>query len=349
MFLSEADRVAVLLHDGIDGDRGKTGLAFSRYRPQSVVAIIDAKNAGKNFSELTGLNLDVPIVASVHDAVHYAPTALLIGIAPSGGALPPEWQAEVVDALDHGLSIVNGLHSPMMELLPRTKSKVLSNGQWIWDMRKEPSGLVVGLGRAAELSARRVLSVGTDMAIGKMSAALELTAAGLRKGIRTRCVATGQAGIMITGSGVCLDAVRVDFATGAVESVVLEAAKSADLLFVEGQGSVLHPSSTATLPLLRGSQPTEMILVHRLGQTHLLRAPHVKIPPINEVIKAYESLASAGGAFSPCKVKVIAINSFGLNDEQAKQGIDQIQQETGLPCDDVVRHGGDWLLGELLA
>jgi uncharacterized NAD-dependent epimerase/dehydratase family protein len=349
MYLSNQDRVVLLLHEGIDGDRGKTGIAFARYRPQSVVAVIDAKNAGRSFSELTGLDSNAPIVASVADSLVHSPTALLIGIAPSGGALPPEWQAEVVVALDNGLSIVNGLHSPMAALLPRTQIKALKSGQWIWDMRKEPEGLVVGLGRAADLSARRILTVGTDMAIGKMSTALEFTAAATMKNLRAKCVATGQAGIMITGAGVCLDAVRVDFASGAIEAEMLKAADEADLLFVEGQGSVLHPSSTATLPLIRGSQPTELVLVHRLGQTHLLRAPNVRIPPLKEVISVYESLASAGGAFAPCKVKAIAINSFRMSPEEAEKGMQAIHDETGLPVDDVVRNGGSWLLDQLLA
>ena len=125
-------------------------------------------------------------------------------------------------------------------------------GRWIWDLRREPPDLAVASGRAAGLPGRRLLAVGTDMSVGKMSACLELQAAARRRGLDARFVGTGQAGILISGSGVALDAVRVDYAAGAVEGAVLAAAAAAGpdtLVLVEGQGSLCHPGSSATLPL----------------------------------------------------------------------------------------------------
>ena len=131
------------------------------------------------------------------------------------------------------------------------------------------SSLAVGAlaqGRATTLLCQRLLAVGTDMAVGKMSACLALRDAAMEQGLPCRFVGTGQAGILISGTGVPLDAVRVDYAAGAVEAAVLQAAEGLSpegLVVVEGQGSLCHPGSTATLPLMRGSQPTDLLLVHR--------------------------------------------------------------------------------------
>jgi uncharacterized NAD-dependent epimerase/dehydratase family protein len=221
---------------------------------------------------------------------------------------------------------------------------LLKEGQTIWDIRQEPTGLSVGGGKARSLSCQRVLTVGTDMSVGKMSASLELNRAAQRRGIRSKFLATGQAGVMIAGEGIPLDAIRVDFAAGAVEQMVMRSGNNYDLLIVEGQGSLLHPGSTATLPLIRGTQPTGLVLVHRAGQTHVRNHDHVPIPPLPEVIRLYEMVATAGGAFAPVGVKAIALNTGHLDNSAAQKAIAQVWDETGLPCTDAVRFGADLLV-----
>jgi uncharacterized NAD-dependent epimerase/dehydratase family protein len=340
---STEHRVAILLHQGIRGKHGKTGLAFLRYSDIPVVTAIDSECTGESLTALTGIEKDVPIVASITEALSYNPNVLLIGIAPSGGALPEVWWEEVKQAVEHGLSVVNGLHTPMA-----TKFDFLRLQQWIWDIRQEPQGLNIGSGKARSLSCQRILTVGTDMAIGKMSTSIELNRAAQRKGIKSQFLATGQAGIMIGGAGIPLDAVRVDFAAGAIEQLILSYGKDNDLLFLEGQGSLLHPGSTATLPLIRGSQPTGLILVHRAGQEHIRDLPEILIPPLKEVVNLYEIVASGAGSFGEVKVKAIALNTFHLNTDSAKTEIEKVQQETGLFCTDVVRFGADLLLEKIL-
>ena len=337
--LKAKHRVAILLSEGIKGHHGKTGLAFLRYSDTEIVAVVDFASAGESIKELTGIDKDVPIVADVSAALAYNFDVLLIGIAPSGGQLPPALQREVEIAIAAGKSIVNGLHTLLKPQFPNLKPK-----QWIWDIRQEPSGLSIGTAKARSLAATRILTVGTDMAIGKMSTSLEMYRAALRQGINAQFVATGQAGIAIAEQGIALDAVRVDFAAGAVEKTVLEIGRDRDLIMIEGQGSLLHPGSTATLPLIRGSQPTGLILVHRAGAKHIRDLPHVVIPPLPEVIKLYETVASVGGALAEVKVKAIALNTFGLDSEQAKKIIAATKELTGLPCSDVVRFGGLSLL-----
>ncbi len=333
-------RLAILLHGGLKEVSGKTGISLLRYGDYPIVAVVDQDCPGESVEALTGIPRDIPIVASVNDALAFNPTVLAIGIAPSGGALPEPWQQEVRQGVEAGLSVVNGLHTPMQPMF----ADLLTEGQWVWDVRREPEGLGIGSGKARSLPCRRVLTVGTDMAVGKMSTALELHRAAQEKGLRAKFIATGQTGLMLGHDGVALDAVRIDFAAGAVEAQVMRWGAEQDVLFIEGQGSLIHPGSTATLPLMRGSQPTHLVLVHRVGQTHIHHFPEFALPPLPEAIWLYETVAAASPSFSGAKVAAIALNTWGLSDEAAREAIAQVHRETGLPCSDVVRFGGDSLI-----
>jgi len=326
--LKSDHRVALLFHEGIQGSKGKTGSAYLRYGQAPVVVIIDA------YSEQKFLE-NISIVKTVQEALVFSPDVLLIGIAPSGGVLPETWLADIQESIKAGLSVVNGLHTPLAPLFPHLKPH-----QWVWDIRSEPPELSIGQAKARSLSCKRILTVGTDMAIGKMSASYELYRMALKQGISAAFLATGQGGIIISGQGLPLDAVRVDFAAGAVEKYTLSLGANCDVLFIEGQGSILHPGSTATLPLLRGSQPTALILVHRFGQTHIRDIPEAKIPALPEVVQLYEMVASI---IDPVKVEAIALNTAHLDTEAALKAIQDTQEETGLPCSDVVRFGGESL------
>jgi uncharacterized NAD-dependent epimerase/dehydratase family protein len=340
-------RLAVLLHGGIKGQNGKTGLTVLRYSPNPVAVVIDREAAGASVVECTGIKRDAPVVADIQAALAYKPDVLLIGTAPSGGVIPDDWWPELKAAVAAGMSIVNGLHT---RLDGHPNLPALQPGQWIWDVRQPPKeNPPIGKGLAAELPCKRVLMVGTDMAIGKMSAGLELQQTCVDRGIKSRFVATGQAGLMIVGSGVALDAIKVDHAAGSIEQAVIAHAPDQDLLIIEGQGSILHPGSTATLPLLRGSQPTHLVLVHKAGQTTVRNCPQVTIPPLPAVIQLYEQIASAGGAFAPAKVVAIAINGANISDEQELHNyIKTIGIETGLPCTDAIRFGANPILEALL-
>lgn len=346
MVLTQTNRIALLMHEGTTHVRGKTGLAMLRYSSIPIVAVIDYQCAGQSLTALTGIPREVPIVASVQAALAYEPDVLAIGIAPSGGGLPEDWYAEVKQAVAAGLNIVNGLHTQMAA--DAMLHSQLRPEQWIWDVRQEPKGLRVGTGKARDLPCKRVLTVGTDMSVGKMSTNLELHQASLGRNLRSRVIATGQTNLMLGDQGIPLDAVRVDFASGAVEQAVMRWGSEVDILYIEGQGSLLNPASTATLPLLRGSQPTHLILVHRAGQTHIHNAPHIPIPPLSQVIHLYETVATAGGAFLPSKIVGIALNTGHLSMEAALDWIVETEANTNLPTTDVVRFGAEKLLDAIL-
>jgi len=364
--LSPDAPVVLLLHHGLDNLGGKTGLALLRYRRGPVVAVIDPDHAGEDLERVTGIQRPVPVVGSMQEALPLLPNASLadpipgaspgavavVGLAPSGGRLPPELHADLKVGLEAGLSVASGLHSRLGD--DPQLAGLLRPGRWIWDLRREPEDLVVGSARAAALAPRRLLAVGSDMSVGKMSACLELQGAALRAGLDARFVATGQAGILIAGSGLALDAVRVDYAAGAVEQELLRVAEGAGpdaLVLVEGQGSFCHPGSTATLPLLRGSQPTDLLLVHRAGQTAIRNQPHIPLPPIDRLIAALEAMAALArpgeGVAPPARVVAIALNTGHLPADQAAAALEAMAAHTGLPCHDPVREGGESLLADL--
>jgi uncharacterized NAD-dependent epimerase/dehydratase family protein len=355
--LGADDPVVLLLHHGLDNLHGKTGLTLLRYRRSPLLAVVDPDHAGGSLEAITGIRRAVPIVASIAGALPLlpsggAPVVAVVGLAPSGGRLSEAVRADVAAALAAGLSVASGLHSRLGE--DPQLAALVRPGRWIWDLRQEPSDLPVGTARAAALPCRRLLAVGSDMAVGKMSACLELWAAARRAGRDARFVPTGQAGILIAGGGVALDAVRVDYAAGAVEEAVLAAAAGASadtLLLVEGQGSFCHPGSTATLPLLRGSQPTELLLVHRAGQTSIRNLPHIPLPPLGELVITLERMAALARPADgePARVKAIALNTGHLDAEAAAAALAGAQAETGLPCVDPVREGGERLLTVLEA
>jgi uncharacterized NAD-dependent epimerase/dehydratase family protein len=354
--LSAEAPLVLLQHGGLDNLSGKTGLAMLRYRRGPIVAVVDPAHAGADLEAVTGIHRPVPIVASVAEALPFAPAVAVVGLAPSGGLLPGAMRRDLLTALDAGLSLASGLHSRLGDD-PELAGRLVP-GQWIWDLRQEPGGLQVAAARAAGLPGQRILAVGTDMAVGKMSACLELHAAAKARGLDARFVGTGQAGILIAGSGVPLDAVRVDFAAGAVEQAVLAAAEGlpADgLLLVEGQGSLCHPGSSATLPLIRGSQPTALLLAHRAGRTRIRERPGtvpVAIPPLDQVVALVNALAAVarpeGTSLPAPRVRAVALNTAGLGAEAAEHALAAAAEASGLPSIDPVRQGGQRLLEALV-
>ena len=319
------------------------------YGPNECVAVIDSKAAGKSLKDFWKLDTNLPIVGTLNEAIALGAEVLVLGTAPSGGRLPESWKEVILQALDAGLSVVNGLHDKLQPVF----SDKLKLDQWIWDLRTPVGDLPqIGGARAADLNNTRVLMVGTDMAIGKMTAGLEIYKHLKDNNHNVNFLASGQTGVAIMGAGIPLDAYSVDHAGGAVERMVLESSKN-DIVIVEGQGSLLHPGSTATLPLIRGTCPTHMILCHRAKMTHLdtIRKNSenlIKVPPIKDVIALNEAVASAAGALFKSKVVGICLNTRELDETSAHAEIEKLEAESGLPGQDPVRFGAAKIANTLI-
>ena len=202
-------------------------------------------------------------------------------------------------------------------------------------------------GENLRVDARIVLTVGSDCAIGKMTVCCELDLEARRRGLRSVFVPTGQTGIAIAGWGIAVDAVVSDFLAGATERLVVEGGRRGDLLWVEGQGALLHPLySGVTLGLMHGSVPHAYILCHEAGRTEIEGAAgDHRIPPLSELVELHERISLP---VRPARVVAVALNTRSSEEDAARAAVDEAEAETGLPADDPVRFGAGRLLDAVL-
>ncbi len=321
----------------------KTAHGVIAYSSDVTVAVIDPAHAGRRVRDvLPYLDSDAPIVADVAAGLVHRPTSLLVGIAPAGGELPPEFRREIAAALAAGLEIVSGLHTILGDDAEFAELAEAHDSR-IWDLRLPPAAPLFS-GAAYDIESTIVLTVGSDCAVGKMTAALELTRAARERNVAAVFVPTGQTGIAIAGWGTAIDRVIADFAAGAAEQLVLEGERrmpatadtAAGLLIVEGQGGINHPAyAPVTLALLYGSAPDALVLVHLASRTKI-DGYDVPLLSYRDLIATYELLCAG---VKPAKVVGIALNTKDLDDAAARVAIDDARAQTHLPCDDVVRFG----------
>jgi uncharacterized NAD-dependent epimerase/dehydratase family protein len=322
-----------------DPHYGKTLRGVMRYRRESVVAILDTRRAGE-------MDDGVPIVGSVNDALRLNPNTALVGVVTQGGHFPGDWQELLKSCVLKGLDLENGLHVRLRDIpgLPELAAK---QGVALLDLREPPTDLSTATGANLGLDATIVLTVGSDCAIGKMTATCELDLEARRRGLRSVFVPTGQTGIAIAGWGIAVDAVVSDFLAGAAERLVVEGAEHGDLLWVEGQGAILHPIySGVTVGLMHGSAPHLFVLCHEAGRTVVEGDPTASpILTLRELVDLHERMSLK---LRPAKVACIALNTSAVSEEEAHAAIAEAEEETGLPADDPVRFGAGKLLDAVL-
>ncbi|MDQ2668827.1 MAG: DUF1611 domain-containing protein [Gemmatimonadota bacterium] len=332
----------LILADGLFGpEESKTANACIRYTPERVVGIIDASKAGSTAQEVLGFGGDIPVVGTLEQGLALGPNALVIGIAPAGGQLPEAWLRLLAGAIEHGLEIWSGLHTFIGDV-PELAALAKLHNVAIHDLRRAPAKLTVANGRVRDIAATVVLTVGTDCNIGKMTTQLQLLGALRNRGIRTSFAATGQTGILVEGRGIGVDAVIADFIAGAAERLVLECAEGADLVLVEGQGSIIHPSySGVTYGLLHGALPHAQVLCAQPSRTAINRCEWVKIPPLLDFIRLSEAVAAP---LRVAPVVGISLNTYDLDEDLARRTIENVRNETGLPTTDTVRFDAEPLV-----
>ena len=336
-------RRILILGEGFSDDPhyGKTMRGIIRYGPDPVVAILDSARAGE-------VHEGIPIVGAVNDALCFDPTVAIVGVATQGGRFPPAWRALLKSCIAKGLDVESGLHEFITDD-PELTELAGRHGVELRDLRRPPEGLSVPTGANLEVDAKIVLTVGSDCAIGKKTVAVELDLEARRRGLESVFVPTGQTGIAIAGWGIAVDAVVADFLAGAAERLVVEGVeRGGKLLFVEGQGSLVHPLySGVTLGLIHGAAPHAFVLCHRAGSTEIEGSPGHPIPPLQDLVELHERIALPR---RQAKVICVAVNTGDLeNDDEARAVIAAAEASTGLPTDDPVRFGSGRLLDSLLA
>jgi uncharacterized NAD-dependent epimerase/dehydratase family protein len=318
-----------------DPHYGKTLRGVMRYRRESVVAILDTKRAGETDD-------GVPIVATVDEGLAFGPNTALVGVVTQGGRFPGDWQALLKSCVERGLDLENGLHVRLHDI-PGLPELAAEHDVELRDLREPPADLSTATGANLEVDATIVLTVGSDCAIGKMTATCELDLAARERGLRSVFVPTGQTGIAIAGWGIAVDAVVSDFIAGAAERLVVEGGRRGDLLWVEGQGAILHPIySGVTVGLMHGSAPHLYVLCHEVGRTVVEGDPTASpIVGLGELVDLHERMSLK---LRPAKVAAMALNTSDVSEDEARAAIAAAEEETGLPADDPVRFGAERLL-----
>jgi uncharacterized NAD-dependent epimerase/dehydratase family protein len=318
---------------------GKTLRGVLRYRREAVVAILDTQRAGQSDD-------GVPVVATVEEALEHRPNTALVGVVTQGGRFPGDWQELLKSCVAHGLDVENGLHVRLHDI-PGLPELAREHGVELRDLREPPRDLSTATGANLAVDATIVLTVGSDCAIGKMTATCELDLEARKRGLRSVFVPTGQTGIAIAGWGIAVDAVVSDFLAGAAERLVVEGASRGDLLWVEGQGAILHPIySGVTVGLIHGSAPHLYVLCHEVGRTVTEGDPTGSpIPSLPELIELHERMSLKR---RPAKVVALSLNTSTVAEDEARAAIAAAEAETGLPADDPVRFGAARLLEAVL-
>lgn len=315
----------LFLGDTVERGYAKTALGLRDWAPERCIGELVLPGAT--------VSTGIPQL-STEEAYARGARALLIGVASPGGAIPPHWVPALLDALNAGLDIVSGMHARLSDI-PQLTAAAKALGRCLVDVRVPPEKIPIANGK--KRSGKRLLTVGTDCALGKKYTALSVARGLQARGLDVTFRATGQTGIMIAGSGIPIDAVVSDFIAGAAEMLTPPAAPD-HIDVIEGQGSLFHPAyASVSLGLLHGSQPDMFIVCHEPGRTHILGYPDFRMPTVEEVISQTLLLGSLTNPDIQCVGA--SLNTSGLSAEEAERLITTEADRLGLIVADPVRGG----------
>jgi uncharacterized NAD-dependent epimerase/dehydratase family protein len=316
----------LFLGDTVEASYAKTAFGLRDWVPEQCVG----EFACEGGTVTTGLPALTPGQAFAKGA-----RGLVIGVANSGGFIPDSWVLALVEALEAGLDIVSGMHTRLAEV-QALKTAAEKFSRKLIDVRQPPTGIPVATGR--KRSGKRLLTIGTDCALGKKYTALALTRAFVRRGVATDFRATGQTGILIAGSGMPIDAVVADFAAGAAEILSPDAAEN-HWDIIEGQGSLLHPAySGVSLALLHGSQPDVIVVCHEPGRKCIVGHSDYELPSVEEMIELALRLGCRTNPAIRCAG--VSLNTAQMAVQAAERLLQKESERLGFPVADPMR-GGD--------
>ncbi len=315
----------IFLGDVTDAIFAKTGMGLKQWQPNKVMGQW----------RLPGCEVDLGVPdMGIEEAKKSGVKSLVIGIAPIGGQLPEAWIAALKQALEAGLDVISGLHNDLSAMTP-LKQSALESGAQIINTRETPQKLPIGTGK--KRSGFRLLTVGTDCAVGKKFTALALTQQLKQAGIKADFRATGQTGIMVAGDGIAIDAVVADFLTGTAEMISPDNEHN-HWDIIEGQGSLFNPSySGVSLGLLHGSQPDAIILCHDSSRKSILTCPDYDIPSIQECIDF--NLQCARIVNPNCVCIGVSVNTSEMEAHRRQHHLRELSTQLNLPCVDPFTDG----------
>ncbi len=313
----------------------KTARGVAQWCPQTCV--------GQRRLPACDIDLGLPDI-EVSEAVAAGAKTMIIGDANAGGVLRESAHAEIIAALEAGLHVASGLHQRLKDvaIIKETADRL---GRSLFDVREPPTDLHVGTG--AKRNGSRLLTVGSDCAVGKMYTSLALERAMRARGLVADFRATGQTGILIAGGGIAIDAVIADFISGAAEQLT-PARDDGGWDIIEGQGSLFHPSfAGVSLGLLHGAQPQALVLCHEAGRPHMRGLPGKELPDLAECLEA--NLAAARLTSPAVRAVGVSVNTSRLAPEERRAFCDAIADKLGIPCQDPLVDGVDAIVDNLVA
>lgn len=323
----------LFLGDAPDGLAAKVAQGIKDWRPDA--------SLGQFRMEGCKADMGLPDL-TIAEAVDAGCKTLVIGVANRGGIISAAWKVVLIEALNAGMDIASGLHN-LLRAEPELVAAAKANGRTLHDVRIPTVQYPIANGK--KRTGKRCLAVGTDCSVGKMYTGIAMEREMLERGMKATFRATGQTGILITGSGVPLDAVIADFMAGSVEYLTPDNdADHWDL--IEGQGSLFHVSySGVTMALVHGGQPDALILCHEPTRTHMRGLPEYQPPSLATLRDTALPLAQVGNP--NCKVVGISVNTQHMSEEDATAYLAKVEAEMGLPTVDPFRHGAARLVDAL--
>ena len=336
---NQKKRFVVLCHGAFNYIKNKTGNMLIRYRPDEVVAVIDREKVGSNCEKEVGVGGDTPVLSDFNATLHLRPDTLVIGNATQGGFITDEYRKEIMNALNAGCDVISGMHQflnddeGLRELANKNNVKLI-------DLRKPPDPPHFPTGSWQQRKIPVLLIVGTDCDTGKMTSAWEISQRLIKRGKKVEFIGTGQTGILLSGSGVPIDAVKADFMAGEIEHLIDNVPQDTELVIVEGQGSLTNQFyAGVTLGLMHGAMPDYMLMTH--DPSRELDVTDFPMTSMRHVMDLHLDLMKV---FRESKFIGINLLTFAFGEQKALEVIKESQEEFGIETTDLIRFGNRGLI-----
>ena len=337
--MSQKKKIVILSHGAFNYIKNKTGNMLIRYRTEEVVAVLDRTKSGITAYDELGYGENIPVLDNFDDCIDFKPDTLVIGNASQGGFISDEYRVEVIKAIEFGCDIISGMHhfinddEDFVQLAERFNVS-------LFDLRRPPDPPNFPKGSWHKRKIPVLLIVGTDCDTGKMTTAWEVSERLKSKDRKVEFIGTGQTGILLSGAGVPIDAVKADFMAGEIENMIDKAPDDTELIIVEGQGALTNQYyAGVTLGLLHGAMPDYMLMTHDPA-----RALDVTDYPMASMKLVMDMDLALMSNFKESKFIGINLLTFALSDEEAKKEIDKVKNEYGMPTTDLIRYGSNELI-----
>ena len=337
--MSQKKKIVILSHGAFNYIKNKTGNMLIRYRTDEVIALLDRTKSGMTANDELGYGGNIPVLDNFDACIDLEPDTLVIGNASQGGFISDDYRSEVIKAIEFGCDIISGMHhfiNDDVEFVQLAEKHNVS----LFDLRRPPDPPNFPKGSWHKRKIPGLLIVGTDCDTGKMTTAWEVSERLKSRGRKVEFIGTGQTGILLSGAGVPIDAVKADFMAGEIEHLIDKVSEDTELIIVEGQGALTNQYyAGVTLGLLHGAMPDYMLMTHDPARE--LDVTDYPMATMRLVMDMHLDLMSN---FKKSKFIGINLLTFKLSDEDAKKEIDKVKEEYSMATTDLIRYGSNELI-----